>query len=177
MPLNLRSHSVNNYAFSKLMYRCNTIDLRIGNIKVFNKTAKSFIYVDLLEKPDELTLYRNIDDGGLGLINIQIRAKAALILTFLQTAINHKFCRNFYHNYLYRHFIMGENLPKPDIPPNFAGDFFPTIRRLKTSSINIEDCTLKNVYNFLMTDILQTERQARNPNDPNNDDTDSPLIP
>ena len=47
MPLNLRSHSVNNYAFSKLMYRCNTIDLRIGDIKVFNKTAKSFLYVTL----------------------------------------------------------------------------------------------------------------------------------
>ena len=58
MPLNLRSHSVNTCAFSKLMYKCNTIDLRIGDIKVFNKTVKSFIYTDLGEKPDELTLYR-----------------------------------------------------------------------------------------------------------------------
>ena len=47
---------------------------------------------------------------------------------------------------------MGENFPKPDIPPNFAGDFFPTIRRLKNMTFNIEDFTLKNVYNFLMTD-------------------------
>ena len=154
------------------------IDLRIGDIQVFNKTAKSFLYVDLLEKPDELTLYRNIEDCGRGLINIQIRAKAAFISTFLQTAINPKFCRNFYHNYLYQHFIMGENFPKPDIPPNFAGDFFPTIRRLKNSTIDIDDCTLKNVYNFLMTDILRTEQQAQNLNDLNNDDeTDSPLIP
>ena len=87
MPLNLRPHSINTYAVSKLMYRCNTIDLRIGDIKAFNKTIKSFLYTDFLEKPDQLTLYRNIEDGGLGLINIQTRARAALLSTFLQTAI------------------------------------------------------------------------------------------
>ena len=129
MPLNLRSHSVNTYAISKLMYRCNTIDLRIGDIKVFNKVVKSFLYADLLEKPDELTLYRNIDNGELGLINIQTRARAALI----STAINPEFSRNNYRNFLFRYFILEESLPKPDIPPNFAGDFFPTIRRMKTS--------------------------------------------
>ena len=71
MPLNLRPHSVNTFAISKLMYRCNTIDLRIGDIKVFNKVVKSFLYADLIEKPNELTLYRDIDNGGLGLVNIQ----------------------------------------------------------------------------------------------------------
>ena len=150
------------------MYRCNTIDLRIGDIKAFNRTAKSFIYADLLEKPDELTLYRDIEDGGLGLLNIQIRARAALISTFLQTAINPKFETKFYHNYLYRHFILGENFPRPEIPPNFAGDFFPTIRRLKDSSICIEDCSLKQVYNFLMKDIL---------NKNNDNQTDEALTP
>ena len=145
MPLNLRPHSVNTYAIGKLMYRCNTVDLRIGDIKVFNKTVKSFIYADLLEKPDELTLYRAIDQGGLGLINIQVRARAALISTFLQTAINPNFSRNNFHNYLFRHFVLGENFPKPDIPPNFAGDFFPTIRKLKASLISLEECNLKTV--------------------------------
>ena len=91
---------------------------------------KSFIYTDLLEKPDELNLYRDIEDGGLGLMNIQVRAKAALISTFLQTAVNPNFSRNFYHYHLYRYFVLGENFPKPDIPPNFAGDFFPTIRKI-----------------------------------------------
>ena len=180
MALNLRSHSLNTYAYCKLMYRCNTINLRIGDIKVFKKTAKSFLYMDLLEKPDELTLYRDIEDGGLGLTNIQIRAKAALISTFLQTAINPKFCRNFYHNYLFRHFNMEENFQKPDIPPNFAGDFFPTIRRLKDSNVTVEDCSLKDIYNFLMTDVLRTDRPRQDPLDPNhnnNDQSESPLAP
>ena len=101
MLLNLRPHSINTYAISKLMYRCNTIDLRIGDIKAFNKTIKSFLYANMIEKPDELTLHRNIDDGGLGLIHIQTRARAALLSTFLQTAIGKQFTRNHYHNHLY----------------------------------------------------------------------------
>ena len=146
----------------------------IGNIKVFNKAVKSFIYVDLLEKPDEMTLYRDIEKGGLGLINIQIQARAALISIFLQTAINPNFSRNFYHNFIFRQFILYENFPKPDIPPNFSGDFFPTIRRLKKSSISLEECNLKKVYNFLMNDILREQI----PNNQNDDDqSDSPLTP
>ena len=42
---------------------------------------------------------------------------------------------------MYRHFILNEKLAKPEIPPNFAGDFFPTIRRIKESSLVIEDCS------------------------------------
>ena len=172
MLLNLRPHSVNTYAISKLMYRCNTIDLRIGDIKVFNKVVKSFIYADLLEKPDELTLYRDIDNSGLELINIQTRARAALISTFLQTAINPEFSRNHYHNFLFRYFVLEETLPKPDIPPNFAGDFFPTIRKMKASSIPLENCNLKCVYNFLIAEVIRKQVQMDHNNEP-----DIPLTP
>ena len=80
-------------------------------------------------------------------MNIQVSAKAALILTFLQTAINPNISRNFYHNHLYRYYVLGETFPKPDLPPNFAVDFFPTIRKLRETSTNIEECNLKFVYN------------------------------
>ena len=78
MDLTMRSHSVNTFAFSKLLYRCNTIDLHIQDLDIFKSCAKSFIYADLLPKPCELTLYRPIEEGGLGLINFKCRAKAAL---------------------------------------------------------------------------------------------------
>ena len=42
MSLTLRPHSVNLFAYSKLLYRCNSIDLRIVDIKLFSKTATSF---------------------------------------------------------------------------------------------------------------------------------------
>ena len=170
MALNLRPHSVNTYAISKLMYKCNTMDPRIGDLKIFNKMVKTFIHAELMEKPEELVLYRDIEEGGLGLIHIQNRAKAALISTFLQTAINPNFSRNFYHNHLYCYYILGENLPKPDIPPNFAGDFFPSIRKLRETTNDIENSNLKSVYNFLMAEILRSPTPAA-------DEVVAPLVP
>jgi hypothetical protein len=154
MTLNLRPHSVNTYAISKLMYRCNTIDLRIADINAFNKTIKSCLSADMIESPDELTLHRNIEDGGLGLVHIQTRARAALMTTFLQTAIGKKFTRNHYHNYLYQFCVLGESIPRPEIPPNFTGDFFPTMRKLRDSGLDMEDCSLKQVYGHLMKEFL-----------------------
>ena len=125
MSLNLRPHSINLYAYSKLLYRCNSINLRIADINMFNKTAKSFLYADLLENPSQLTLLRDIEQGGLGLICIQTRASVSLISTFLQTAINPDFDRNHFHNLLYRQYVLGDNIEAPKIPPYFAGEFFP----------------------------------------------------
>ena len=154
MMLNLRPHSVNTYAISKLMYRCNTIDLRVADINAFNKTIKAFLYADMIESPGELTLHRDIEDGGLGMIHIQTRARAALMTTFLQTAIGRKFTRNHYHNCLYQYYVLEERIARPEIPPNFTGDFFPTLRKLKDSNIDIEDCSLKQVYGYLMKELL-----------------------
>ena len=49
ISLHQRSHSVNNYAFSKLLYICNTVHPRIEGEKFFFITAKSFIYAGLLQ--------------------------------------------------------------------------------------------------------------------------------
>ena len=84
--------------------------------------AKSFIYADLLEKPNEITLYRDIKDGGLGLYHIQNRAQASLIATFLQTAYNPTFLRNNYHNALFRYHVLNEPINAPHLPPNFEGN-------------------------------------------------------
>ena len=157
MPLNKRSHSVNMYAFSKLLYRCNVIDPRVADITCFKSTAKSFVYAGLLEKPEEITLHCEVKDGGLGLLHIESRAKAALITTFLQTAINPNFKRNYFHNTLFRQYVLDEHLNAPKIPPNFTGDFFPTIRKLASSSSKIELSTIKTVYNFLMLDLLNDD--------------------
>ena len=91
MSLILRPHSVNCYAFSKLLYRCNIVDPRSKDLQAFTSAAKSFVYLGLLCKPNETVLYRETKDGSLGLLHIQYRAKAALLSTFLQTAINLNF--------------------------------------------------------------------------------------
>ena len=167
MPMNLRAHSVNCFAYSKLYYRCNVIDPRAEDVKYFTSQAKSFIYADMLEKPQEEALYRGVGEGGLGLYNIKQRALAALIFTFLQTAVNPKFRRNYFHETLFRHCVLGESLPIPSIPPYFLGEFFPTLRSLRQSEGDLGLITFRKVYEFLMKSVLRT----------NDADGNAPLTP
>ena len=125
MNLTLRPHSVHTFAISKLLYKCNTIDPRVEDLECFSSTAKSFIHADLLFRPCELVLYRNIKDGGLGLSHVQYRARAALITTFLQTAIRPEFQRNVYHNTLYRVYVLGEHIQAPQTPLTSRATSFP----------------------------------------------------
>ena len=48
MPLTMRSHSCNTYAFNKLLYKCKSIDLRIADFDIFKFSAKSFFIEDEL---------------------------------------------------------------------------------------------------------------------------------
>ena len=59
-----------------------------------NSIAKSYIYQDMLEKPEELILYRQEHDGGLGLENVGIKAQAMKIKNFLQMEANPKYTTN-----------------------------------------------------------------------------------
>ena len=157
MPLNLRAHSVNCFAYSKLYYRCNVIDPRVADIKFFTSQAKSFIYADMLEKPQEEALYRGVKEGGLGLFHIKQRAFASLIFTFLQTAVNPKFRRNHYHQSLYNHYVLGLSQPAPSIPPYFLGEFFPTLRNLKDQEGDLSVIGYKKIYECLMNSVLRTQ--------------------
>ena len=158
MQLTLRPHSLNCYAFSKLWHRSTSIDLRVGDIVAINKQAKAWLYADLLEKPGELALYRQPKQGGLGLYNVEIRARAHLINSFLETACNPKFRRNQFHEALYNSYVLEDDTHmKPDIPPYFKGDFFPAIRRIHATPLNVANTNLKDVYRFLIEEVTMSE--------------------
>ena len=157
MELNLRPHSINCYALSKLQYRFNIIDPRVADINYFLSQSKLFIYADLLERPEEKILHRDPTEGGLGLFHIESRAKAALISTFLQTAANPYFQRDHYHNTLYRRYALEEDIPAPPIPPHFRGTFFSDIRALRKELGNIDTLTYKAIYKFLLKSLLSGE--------------------
>ena len=98
-----------------------------------------------------------MSDGGLGLFHITSRAKAALIATFLQTAANPNFQRDHYHNTLYRHYVLEEDIPAPAIPPHFRGDFFSTIRDMKREIGAVDTLTFRAIYKFLQNSVLLGE--------------------
>ena len=83
----------------------------------------------------------------------------AQIIIFLQTAMIPSFRRNHYHESLYNKYVLEEPAPAPRIPPFFQGTFFPTIRQLSQSQINLNKITLKEVYKFLLKDVLEEENE------------------
>ena len=81
----------------------------------------------MLLKPSEVTLYREVQQGGLGFHQIERRSMANLITTFLQTAANSRFNPSLMHSHLYRFHVLKEHhLPNPG--------FFEIIRKLKKST-------------------------------------------
>ena len=69
-----------------MWFRSSSVDLRVSDITEISKKIKSYCYQDLYQKPSEVTLYRPVEKGGLGLYHVASRAKANLISTFIQTA-------------------------------------------------------------------------------------------
>ena len=157
MHLTMRPFSLNSYAFPKLWHRCNTIDLRVGDVTAINKQAKAWLYADMLEKPEELALYRQPVHGGLGLHHVQLRALAYQINCFLETSCNPKFKRNQYHEALLKFYVLEEDIPEPDHPPFFRGDFFPTIRRINATPLSLSKTSLKEIYRFLIEELTMRE--------------------
>ena len=153
MPLTMRPYSLNSYAFPKLWHRCSTIDLRVGDVTAINKQAKAWLYADMLEKPEELALYRQPFDGGFGLHHVQLRALAYQISCFLETSCNPKFRRNQYHESLLKYHVFEENIPQPDESTHFKGEFFPALRRLNSTPLNISKISLKEIYRFLLEEV------------------------
>ena len=154
MPLTLRPHSANNFALSKVWFKCSSLNLRQQDISTINTKVKSWLYQDCLEKPSELTLYRDTKDGGLGLFNVKMRALACLIRSFLETAANPTFRHHLYHEILYRFHVLGEvSLPDPGLPPYYDQQFFDTIRHYhQASPLNIAVMSIKQWYAVLLED-------------------------
>ena len=57
MPLTQRPWSINTYALPKIWFRCHSLDLRAGDFARITSCIKSWLYADLLEKPEELVMY------------------------------------------------------------------------------------------------------------------------
>ena len=127
MNLTDRPWSLNSFAMSKLWFKCHTIDLRFEDVTNLTSRVKSWLFQDILEKPVETVLYRPIERGGLGLLNIQIKSKASLIRTFLETSVNPSYTHNIYHSLLFRAFVMQDVTISVSAPPYFAPTFFESI--------------------------------------------------
>ena len=128
-PLICRPYTINTYVMSKISYRSSIINLRSQDINNIQSAAKQWMYQQLLLKPQECLLFREVDQGGLGLIHTESRCLANLTRTFIQLSHPQSKYRSLFLNSLFRCYILNELEPgKIKRPPYYTVSFFDHIK-------------------------------------------------
>ena len=181
MPLTSRPFSLNTYCMSKVWFRSSSIDMRVGDMANITSKVKSYCYQDLLQKPSEVTLFRRVQDGGLGLQHVRCKSLSHLISTFLLTAANKNYQQSLYSSWLYRYHVEGnDRIPDPGFPPYYSRSFFDIIREVKEgSNMNPIHLTVKQWYSIILEKMVTTrviDDQGRRELVPNRIEERSPHI-
>ena len=144
---------MNQFCFSRVWFRTHSVDLRVMDINTITSATKSWIYADMLVKPEELVLHRPPSAGGLGALHVKMKALAGLIRTFMETAVNPQFLHSQYHEILYRYHVLEDrSFPNPGLPP------FKNIRKAhKTPHLNVSTMQEGMWYQFLLEDHVTME--------------------
>ena len=158
MPLIQRSFSVNCYLLPKVWFRCHIVPLRKGDSDNFKKVVNRFLFADQLEKPQDLLKYRSRCKGGLQLHNIDCKAIAMLIKTFLEMSISSKFRTSLYFNALYEFYVLDNTaISPPRCPPFYNQQFFDIIKSAREEN-QIVEWSSKQWYCYLLErNYLQKE--------------------
>ena len=164
MPLTQRPFSANIFALSKVWFKCNSLNIRSQDVDAVNSIVKSWVYQDCLEKPNELVLFRSNKDGGLGLLNVRVRAVACLIKSFMETAADPQFLHSLFHQQLFGYYILDDkSLPDPGMTQYYDEKFFKTIRFYHDKYSNdIVGFSLRKWYTLLLEDqvLMHVEENA-----------------
>ena len=162
MPLSQRPYSINTYALPKIWFRCHALELRAGDFDKINSSIKSWLYSDLLEKPEELAMFKPKRVGGLGVQHVKFKAMAILIRSFIESAVDPKYINNAYHHALYRYHVIGDNsLVEPDKSPYYSPEFFNAIKLvLQEGLLNVVTMSTKQWYRVLMENHFTMELDA-----------------
>ena len=139
---------------SKVFFRTHSVDLRVMDITKITSNVKSWLYADQLLKPEEFVMYRPASYGGLGVINVKMKAMAGLIKSFLETAGNEKFLPSLYHTLLFRFHVLDDtSVQDPGFPPFYSKEFFSSIRKVHHETpLNVFKMSEKEWYTFLLED-------------------------
>ena len=158
LPLLQRPFSANTYALSLVWFKSSCINLRESDFASVSSSIKKWLYADLIFKPEETVLFREVKNGGLGLVSTKHKSLAFLIKNFLELAINPVYIRSIYLNVLYRFHILGEQITAPPLPPYYSQEFFNRIIQARNSGKDIVKMSVKDWYLYLVKcDILMIE--------------------
>ena len=157
MSLTSRPFSVNTYALSKLWYRVAVTDIKVGDCDKIYSSIKSWMYADLIVKPQEELIFRSIKEGGLGLQNIQAKASANLITSFIQTSINKEFITNDYSRAIFDYYINEVGCRDPGRPPWISGSVISEIKEAIREGVCIQKMKIKDWYLRLIEKVTHEQ--------------------
>ena len=162
MPLTQRSWSLNLFCFSKIWFKTHSINLRGLDYDKMTSAAKSWLYRDMFFKPEEIIMYRRVIDGGLGLINIRLKALAGLIRSFLETACIPKYRQSIYHHQLFLYHVLEDrSIKDPGMPPFYDADFFHIIRSVHLNpTLNVVKMSERQWYQYMLEEKVIMEQNA-----------------
>ena len=97
---------------------------------LLNSSIKQWLYADVLVKPEEKVLNRKIEEGGLGLTSVKLKALTFLLRNLCEKSINPSYASSLYMSVLFRHFVMDEDIPHISLPPFYNEIFSPSSEQL-----------------------------------------------
>ena len=161
LPVTQRGWSLNSYALPKIWFRSKSVDLRVCDIQKLTSTYKSWLYQDMLIKPEEMILHRPHNQGGIGLHSVKFKALAGFITSFLQTAAHPRYRSNLLHGLLFRKHVL-EEVDVPGVPaqppPYFTEEMFIIIKKAHADSqLDIITMTEKDWSMWLTEEYITME--------------------
>ena len=104
-------------------------------------------------------MYRPPSFGGLGVHNVLLKAKAGLIKSVLETAINSTFRQSLFYSLLFIYHVIGESsLPNPGFTPFYSAEFFKKMRHVHLDTpLNVAKMSEKQWYRLLLEDNCTME--------------------
>ena len=132
MPLVCRPFAINTYILSKLAYKGAVFNMRRQDITAIMSTVKQWLSQDLLIKPPEALVYRDPQDGGLGLVHAGARCNANLLSCFVQQGHPESKYPSIFLNSVYRCYVLKElEEHKVRRPPYYSQEFFDIINEAR----------------------------------------------
>ena len=109
LPLTTARPSVTNiYLMSRINYRSCALNLRQQDTQKIQSATKSWVTQGYLLKPNEILLYRNPAEGGLGVVHAASRCNANFIKTFISQGDPRSQHSNSYLSTLFRTYVSQE---------------------------------------------------------------------
>ena len=160
LPMTQRGILFNSYAFAKIIHLCCVTEPPKGVVGKLISETGDYLYQDTFERPCWEAALRDREEGGLGLWDLESRAKAMLIRTFLEMGANKAFLHRLWEENVIAYHVLGEfRHPEPQIPSFLKSAVTWCKSSQPLHSLDLSVATIKEIYELLLEEGVTRERR------------------